>query len=260
MFCGVAVKSITNPSNRLLINKSANIKRDFTFSSPDDEDAHHIDKLLDNNKRWVKHNSENNPDYFAKLGQPQKPQYLYFGCSDSRVPANEILGLGPGEVFVHRNVGNLVPGNDLNALSVLEFAVDHLGVSDIIVTGHYNCGAVKAATATQDLGMLENWLRLIRDVYRLHRDFLDRIPNEQDRHRKLVELNVIEQCINIFKTGVVQRKRIQSKKEPGSKVVPRIHGLVFDTSEGILHRLDVDYSRVGSLEAIYGLYPSKPFL
>lgn len=126
----------------------------------------------------------------------------------------------PGEVFVHRNVGNLVPGNDLNALSVLEFAVEHLGVTDIIVTGHYNCGACKAAVTRQDLGlnlsryhslyfnlqinlsgMLENWLRLIRDVYRLHREYLDSIPNEEERHKKLVELNVVEQCVNIYKTG-----------------------------------------------------------
>jgi carbonic anhydrase len=213
------------------------------------------------------------------LGQNQTPKYLYFGCSDSRVPANEILGLGPGEVFVHRNVGNLVPGNDLNALSVLEFAVEHLGVTDIIVTGHYNCGACKAAVTRQDLGMLENWLRLIRDVYRLHREYLDSIPSEEERHKKLVELNVVEQCVNIFKTGtstinirlycisntlpfvivgVVQRKRLKNKAAHSSNKdlanAPRNHGLVFDTSDGVLSRLNVDYSRVGSLESIYALY------
>jgi carbonic anhydrase len=219
-------------------------------------DRSHIDDLLANNKAWVNNLRENAPEEYRKLGIDQTPKYLYFGCSDSRVPANQILGLGPGEVFVHRNVGNLVPGNDLNALSVLEYAVGHLGVTDIIVTGHYNCGAIKAALTRQDLGMLENWLRLIRDVYRLHRDTLDRIVNEDDRQRRLVELNVIEQCVNVYKTGIVQRKRLQNRSSGDKDLVnaPRIHGLVFDTSNGILQRLEVDYSRVGSLDSIYGLY------
>jgi carbonic anhydrase len=171
----------------------------------------------------------------------------------------------PGEVFVHRNIGNQVPGNDLNVLSVLEFAVGHLGVTDIIVTGHYSCGAVKAATSRQDLGTLENWLRLIRDVYRLHKDYLDLIKDPEQLHRTLVELNVIEQCLNIFKTGVVQRKRAQTRKElmdAGKNkqevkdgVFPRIHGMVFNPAEGILRVLPVNFQqRVGSLDHIYGLY------
>ena len=118
-----------------------------------------------------------------------------------------------GEVFVQRNVGNQVPCNDLNSLSVIEYAVDHIGVSDIIVTGHYDCGAIRAATSPQDLGMLENWLRAIRDVYRLHRTFLDSIEDPNEFHRKLVELNVIEQCINIYKTGVIQRKRMHNRQK-----------------------------------------------
>eukprot|EP00981_Chlorochromonas_danica_P011301 scaffold3867_cov150-Ochromonas_danica.AAC.3 len=171
----------------------------------------------------------------------------------------------PREVFVHRNVGNQVPANDLNALSVLEYAVTHLGVTDIIVTGHYDCGAIRAATSRQDLGTLEHWLRLIRDVYRLHKDYLDLIKDEEQKHTTLVELNVIEQCINIYKTGAVQRKRIQVRQELlksgrrvedlGDDVFPRIHGMVFNPADGLLHKLPVDFSRrVGSLDHIYGLY------
>jgi len=213
-----------------------------------------IDDLLVRNKSWVKSVKDTDPLFFQRLGQGQTPKFLYFGCSDSRVPANEILGLGPGEVFVHRNVGNLVPGNDLNSLAVLEYAVEHLQVTDIIVTGHYDCGAIKAATSRQDLGTLENWLRLIRDVYRLHRDSLDFIEDEKEFHKRLVELNVIEQCINVYKAGVVQRRRLKSKQTDGTHS-PRIHGLVFDPSEGILRKLPVNFAaRVGSLEHIYRLY------
>lgn len=176
-------------------------------------------------------------------------------------------------MFVHRNIGNQVPGNDLNALSVLEYAVGHLGVTDIIVTGHYECGAIRAATSRQDLGMLENWLRLIRDVYRLHKDYLDLINDDELRHRTLVELNVIEQCLNLYKTGIVQRKRIQTRtnlmlendsasedkkrttKEIEQDVYPRIHGMVFNPADGILKKLPVNFERrVGSLDHVYGLY------
>ena len=218
-----------------------------------------IEKLLANNKAWVKTRRDADPEFFNRLGQRQTPKYLYFGCSDSRVPANEILGLGPGEVFVHRNVGNLVPVNDLNALSVLEYAVDHLGVTDIIVTGHYDCGAIRAATSRQDLGMLENWLRLVRDVYRLHKDQLDLLEDAEEKHLRLVELNVVEQCLNLYKTGVVQRKRIQTHAQSnGTEHHPRIHGMVFNPSDGILKKLSVDFrQRVGNLDHIYGLYDHK---
>ena len=219
----------------------------------------HIEKLLANNKSWVQRRRNEDPDFFNRLGQVQRPKYLYFGCSDSRVPANEILGLGPGEVFIHRNVGNLIPGNDLNALSVLEYAVDHLGVTDIIVTGHYDCGAIRAATSRQDLGMLENWLRLVRDVYRLHKDQLDSIKDAEEKHHRLVELNVIEQCLNLYKTGVVQRKRIRTHAQSnGNDHHPRIHGMVFNPKDGILKKLAVDFrKRVGNLDHIYGLYDHK---
>lgn len=233
-------------------------------------DNKYLKKILENNINWVKQTKEKDPEFFSKLSKPQTPKYLYFGCSDSRVPANQVLGLGPGELFVQRNVGNLVPGNDLNALSVLEYAVRHLGVTDIIVTGHYDCGAIRAATKRQDLGLLENWLRQIRDVYRLHKDYLDLISDDEEMHRRLVELNVIEQCLNIYKIGCVQRKRLQTrdefilkqKEDPTVDVTdetyPRIHGMVFNPSDGYLKKLNVDFSkRVGSLDHIYGLYHTK---
>ena len=177
------------------------------------EKNNYVEEILSNNRRWVDLTNKEDPDFFKNLGAKKiLPKYLYFGCSDARVPVNQILGLDPGEVFVHRNIGNLVPVNDLNALSVLEFAVTHLDIKDIIVAGHYDCGAVRAATSKQDMGMLENWLRLIRDVYRLHNDHLDHIDDEEERHFRLVELNVMEQCINLFKTGVIQRKRNQTKR------------------------------------------------
>lgn len=166
---------------------------------------------------------------------------------------------------MHRNVGNQVLGNDLNALSVLEYAVTHLGVTDIIVTGHYDCGAIRAATSRQDLGTLEHWLRSIRDVYRLHRRDLDSLESDEDKHFALVELNVIEQCLNMFKTGVIQRKRIQIRQsllkdgraadQLGDDVFPRIHGFVFNPADGMLKKLPVDFeTAIGSLDHIYGLY------
>jgi len=250
----------------------------------------HVNVLLENNKNWARAKNEEDPDFFKKLVKPQTPKFLYFGCADSRVLANEILGLGAGELFVHRNVGNLVPGNDLNALCVLEYAVTHLGVTDIIVTGHYDCGAVRASVRRQDLGLLENWLRQIRDVYRLHKDHLDQIEDEEERHLQLVELNVIEQGLNVFKTGPVQRKRLEVKEkllkemyEKGvvraadtgeviaqlgsevsataqlarleEEVYPRIHGMVFNPKNGHLKKLPINFAkRVGSLDHIYGLY------
>ena len=187
------------------------------------------------------------------------------------------VGNRPGEVFVHRNVGNCVPGSDLNVMSVLEYAVAHLKVTDIIVAGHYDCGAVKAALSRQDLGILENWIRHIRDVYRLHQDYLDSIVDSEDRHRSLVELNVIEQCLTIYKTGVVQRTRMNARDEflqkledNGSEKVsdinkhdeiyPRIHGMVFNPYDGLLVPLKVDLNkRAADFDHIYGLYdPQGP--
>jgi carbonic anhydrase len=246
---------ITSDKTSTIEAKSSLSRRGYSAKS-DEIDNQHLDVILDNNKKWVDKTVQEDPEYFKRLAKGQKPKYLYFGCSDSRVPANHILGLEAGEVFVQRNIGNLIPGNDLNALSVLEYAVEHLGVSDIIVCGHYDCGAIRAATAKQDLGMLENWLRLIRDVYRLHKDHLDHIDDYEERHHRLVELNVVEQCLNLYKTGVVQRKRIKtSKASNGLEVFPRIYGLVYNPAHGFLKRLHVDFDRrIGNLEHIYSLY------
>eukprot|EP00599_Poterioochromonas_sp_BG-1_P006872 CAMPEP_0173138472 /NCGR_PEP_ID=MMETSP1105-20130129/3713_1 /TAXON_ID=2985 /ORGANISM="Ochromonas sp., Strain BG-1" /LENGTH=255 /DNA_ID=CAMNT_0014051079 /DNA_START=220 /DNA_END=987 /DNA_ORIENTATION=+ len=241
----------------------------FSTGTSDGEVSPHIQTLLENNRKWVEESKATNPRFMDGFKSPQKPKYLYFGCSDSRVPPNQLLGLGPGELFVHRNVGNLIPGNDLNVLSVLEFAVGHLNVTDIIVTGHYDCGAVRASATRQDLGTLENWLRLIRDVQRLHRNHLELISDKEHKHRTLVELNVVEQCLNIFKVGVVQRKRIEMKqkliesglkdpKEIAAQVFPRIHGLVFDPATGLVKNIPVDFEkRIGSLDSIYGLYKDE---
>lgn len=210
--------------------------------------------LLANNKRWVKTEMEKDPNFFKRIGGPQKPRYLYIGCSDSRVPANQILGMGPGEVFVHRNVGNQVVGNDLNVLSGIEFAVEVLGVKHIIVAGHYDCGAIRAATKTQDLGLLENWVRTLRDIYRMHHTTLDVIEDEDERHRKFVEISVVEQCLNLYKTGVVQRKRKQTSKD-GERSYPRIHAFVFDPKVGLMKNLPVDFkASVAKFRHIYDMY------
>jgi carbonic anhydrase len=167
-----------------------------------------------------------------------------------------MLGLRAGEVFVHRNLGNQIPSTDLNCLSVLGYAVDLLDVRDIIVTGHYDCDAVRAAMQSKDLGVIENWFRCIRDVYRLHSTELDAIPDMELRHRKLVEVNVVEQCVNLYKTGVVQRKRLATAKPgQGSIAYPRIHPFVYDPSTGKLSRIPIDFeASIGKFKDIYSLY------
>jgi carbonic anhydrase len=242
-----------------------------------DEDPE-IKKLLKNNRQWVADSRAADPDFFKKIGGKQRPQYLYvlllslslslslclslidnryIGCSDSRVPANEILGLGPGEVFVHRNVGNLVIGSDLNVLSAIEFAVNFLEVKHIIVTGHYDCGAVHAAMTRQDLGLLENWIRHIRDVYRTHQSSLDMLSDDNLKHRRLVECSVVEQCLNVFKTGCVQRKRKEYRAaHPNTRFAyPMVHGMVFDPKEGLLKKLPINFKQIVShYQHIYDLY------
>lgn len=175
----------------------------------------------------------------------------YIGCSDSRVPANEIMGLEAGEVFVHRNIANLVPNVDLNVMSVINYAVRHLKVKHIIVCGHYNCGGVKAALTSADLGLLNPWLRNIRDVYRLHERELDAIKEDDKRYNRLIELNVIESCRNIIKTAAVQ----QSYESNG---FPIVHGLVFDLRDGLLRDLEVDFeAMLADVKKIYCLSPGS---
>lgn len=204
-------------------------------------------QIFENNKTWVAKMTESNADYFDRLAKDQHPDYLYIGCSDSRVPANEITGLEPGDVFVHRNVANLVNNTDLNVMSAINYAVRHLQVKHIIVCGHYNCGGVKAAMTPVDLGILNPWLRVIRDVYRTHREELNAITDEHARYNRLVELNVQEQCINIIKTAAVQKSYLENK-------FPIVHGWVFDLKTGLLKDLEIDFPKILSeIQEIYNL-------
>ena len=181
--------------------------------------------------------------------------WYYLGCADARVPANEIMGEPPGSVFVQRSVANMVVNTDNNLLSALQYAIAYLKIPHIIVCGHYECGGVRAAvTRFNHMPPLENWLRNIRDVYRLHRKELDAIKDPNARHRRLVELNVVEQCLNVYKTGVVQRRRVETKNEPPYPV-PQIHGVVFDPKDGILKRVPVDFEKMSDdIDGIYELY------
>ncbi len=202
------------------------------------------EKIFENNRRWVAKKLQTNPAYFETLAAGQHPSVLYIGCSDSRVSAEELMGLSPGEVFVHRNIANMVPNTDLNVMSVINYAVRYLEVKHVVVCGHYGCGGVKAALEHADMGILNPWLRNIRDVYRLHKEELDAITNVDGRYNKLVELNVREQCINIIKTAVIQR----AYYERGVLV----HGWVFDVRTGLLKDLDIGFKQL--LENIMEIY------
>ncbi len=208
------------------------------------------EQVFENNKQWVEEMKGSDADFFDKLAEGQQPDYLYIGCSDSRVPANQVMGLEPGDVFVHRNVANMVVNTDLNVMSVINYSVVHLKVKHIIVCGHYNCGGVKAAMTSQDLGILNPWLRNIRDVYRMHRDELDSIANEHDRYNRLVELNVQEQCINVIKTAEVQQQYAANN-------FPVVHGWVFDLKTGLLKDLNVDFEEtLNNIKEIYDITPN----
>ena len=204
-------------------------------------------KVFEANKKWVEKMNQDNPDFFSHLVEEQNPDYLYIGCSDSRVHANEIMGLQPGEVFVHRNIANMVVNNDLNVLSVINYAVEHLNVKYIIICGHYNCGGIKAAMQPKDLGILNPWLRNIRDVYRLHEEELDAIPDINDRYNRLVEINVYEQCLNVIKTAEVQKSYLESG-------YPRVAGWVYDLNDGTLKDLNIDFKKeLNHIRKIYDL-------
>jgi carbonic anhydrase len=207
-----------------------------------------FERILSLNAAWVERTKKKDPHYFEELASnPQKPEFLWIGCSDSRVPANEITRLGAGELFVHRNIANVVVNTDLNLLSVLQFSVEVLKVKHVIVAGHYGCGGVKAAMHKKDLGLMENWIRNIRDVERLHADTLNAIPDENERWNKLVELNVREGCIRLMQTGIIQKAWSKGR-------YPMIHGLVYDLKEGLLRELDIDYEGIqNEFRDIYGL-------
>jgi carbonic anhydrase len=204
------------------------------------------DEIFENNRRWV---ADHSVAYFQDLARDQQPGYLYIGCSDSRVPANEITGLHPGELFVHRNIANVLPSVDLNSEAVIEYAVGHLEVEHVIVCGHYGCGGVKAAMQPTDLGLLNPWLENIRDVYRVHRVELDAIADEQARFDRLVEVNVIEQCINVVKSAAVQLSYLR-------KGFPSVHGWVYDLHTGRLKDLEVDVpALIEDIRKVYRLDP-----
>lgn len=203
-----------------------------------------FNKIFENNKLWVAEKLSKDPAYFENLSKGQSPEFLYIGCSDSRVTAEDIMGVQPGEVFIHRNIANMVISVDLNVMSVLNYAVRHLKVNHIIVCGHYACGGVKAAMQPKDMGILNPWLRNIRDVYRLHKEELNAIEEEEQRYNRLIELNVQEQCVNLIKTAAVQ----EAHRERGLLV----HGWVFDIHTGKLIDLKINFPKI--LENIIEIY------
>src|SRR5689334_22200634 len=187
------------------------------------------EKLLRENKAWASEKVKDDPEYFHRLASLQTPEFLWIGCSDSRVPANEITGTQPGEIFVHRNVANMVVHTDVNLLSVLDFAVNHLKVKHVIVCGHYGCGGIKAAMTNHDYKYVLNmWLRNIKDVYRLHRSEIDSIQDEEKRTDRLVELNVQEQVLHLAKTSIIQRAWKNDER-------PDLHGWVYGLKDGIIN-------------------------
>ncbi|MDH3348005.1 MAG: carbonate dehydratase [Desulfobulbaceae bacterium] len=191
-----------------------------------------LKNLFDKNKKWAEKIKESDPDFFTKLSKQQNPEYLWIGCSDSRVPANEIVDMMPGEIFVHRNIANVVVHTDLNCLSVIQYAVNVLKIKHIIVCGHYGCGGIKAAMDNQEHGLIDNWLRNIKDTYRFHQDKINAIEDEQEKINLLCELNVVEQVDNICHTTIVQ-----SAWKSGQELA--VHGWIYSIEDGILKDLNV---------------------
>ena len=206
-------------------------------------------KLLENNKTWVTDMTRDDPDYFKKMSKGQSPEYLWIGCSDSRVPANEVTGTKPGELFVHRNIANMVVHNDLNLLSVLAYAVEVLKVKHIIVCGHYGCGGVEAAMSNRQYGLIDHWLRNIKEVYGIHQDELDDIDDYTQRLRRFVELNVVEQVRDLSKTPT-----IQNAWRKGQQLY--IHGWVYDIHTGLINDLEVSYKNANDLPEVFKLEAS----
>ncbi|GBL35511.1 carbonic anhydrase [Filimonas sp.] len=205
-----------------------------------------LQQVFTNNESWIQEKLAIDPDYFENLAKGQSPEFLYIGCSDSRVTAEDLMGIKPGEAFIHRNIANLVNNVDLNVMSVLNYAIRHLKVKHVVVCGHYACGGVKAAMTPADFGILNPWLRNIRDVYRLHKEELNAIKEEEKRYDRLVELNVQEQCVNLIKTAAVQQAYI----EQGLMV----HGWVFDIHTGKLIDLKINFTNIlKDIQEIYKL-------
>jgi carbonic anhydrase len=205
-----------------------------------------IKNLLENNKNWVASKLAIDPSYFEKLSNSQNPEYLWIGCSDSRVPANQITGTLPGDIFVHRNIANMVVHSDMNMLSVLSYAVEVLKVKHIIVCGHYGCGGVIAAMENKQFGLIDNWLRHIKDVYRYHHKELDAIADKTQRARRFVEVNVMEQVHDLGKTSIVQNA--WKNNQP-----LHVHGWVYDIHDGIIKDLNVSFTCTKDLHKVYHL-------
>lgn len=201
-------------------------------------------ELFTKNRRWVSDCLAEDPDFFERLAEGQQPSFLFIGCSDSRVNANEITGTGPGEMFIHRNIANLVVHTDMNLMSVLQFAVEVLHVEHVIVCGHYGCGGVHAAVDGHYHGLIDKWLRSIKDVYRLYRDELEAITDPEQRHRRLVELNVREQVFKVAATSFVQRAWHHER-------TLHVHGWVYDLHDGLLRDLEIDPVRDFESSAVY---------
>ena len=203
-------------------------------------------KMLENNKKWVTSKLEKDPDYFLKLSKGQQPPVLWIGCSDSRVPANEIIGAEPGEVFVHRNIANMVVHSDMNLLSVLDYAVNVLKVKHVIVCGHYGCGGVQAAMTNKHIGLIDNWIRHIKDVYRFHSSELNSIVDETKRFNRFVELNVVEQVLDLAKTSIVQGAWEKNQDL-------HVHGWVYDVADGLIKDLGISIKNDDTLADVYKL-------
>ncbi|MDN3507321.1 MAG: carbonate dehydratase [Simkaniaceae bacterium] len=199
--------------------------------------------LFEKNRAWAEGKISEDSEVFSKLEKQQRPKYLWIGCSDSRIPASEILGLQPGEVFVHRNIANVCPHTDFNCLSVIQYAVEFLNVEHIIVCGHYGCGGVAAAMGNEQLGLVDNWLRNIRDVYAREKEVLEKLP-EKERYQKLVELNVLHQVMNVCHTTIVQNAWGTGKKLS-------VHGWVYDLGTGLLKDLNCCISSIDQIESTY---------
>ncbi len=209
--------------------------------------------LFQNNRAWASRIKERNPHFFETLEAQQSPQYLWIGCADSRVPANEIIGLLPGEVFVHRNVGNIVVHTDFNCLSCIQYAVEILQVKHIIVCGHYGCGGVKAAMQNNQLGLIDNWLRHIKDVYQKYQETLEAIPDDADRLARLCEFNVFEQVKNVCHTTIVQ-----SAWNRGQELA--VHGWIYHLHDGLIQDLNVHIARMDDISALYQMETPHPIL
>jgi len=201
-------------------------------------------QLFENNKKWVDATNEQDPEFFTRLANGQSPKFLWIGCSDSRVPANALTGTMPGDIFVHRNIANMVIHTDMSMLSVLDYSVNVLGVQHIIVCGHYGCGGVAAAMGNKQVGLIDNWLRHIKDVYRLHQEELNSIQDTQKRTDRFVELNVIEQVMDLAKTSIVQNAWLN--KQP-----LQVHGVVYAVGTGILQDLGVTMDSTDDMENVY---------